>query len=70
MADESATSDAGQIVYGPDNAVGMTLGEEAMIYQVARKTDEGLEVQEHTGIAAADRAVSGQAQKKEVGHGR
>lgn len=72
-ASESAT-DSGQTLYGPGNAVGVTLGDEAQVYQVARKGDEGLQIEEYTGKAAADRAaihgVSGDAQKVEVKHGR
>lgn len=69
-ADESPASDAGQILYGPNNAVGLTLGDDQMLYQVAHKTDEGLVIEEHAGVAAAARAVSAHTQKDEVQHGR
>src|SRR5262245_3204612 len=56
-AEESATSDAGQVLYGPDNAVGMILGDDQMLYQVVRKTDEGLVTGEYKGAEAAAREV-------------
>lgn len=67
--DESAVSDAGQVVFGRDNAVGVKLGEEDMVYQVARKTDEGLVTEEYSGADAAARAVSADAQRQEMQHG-
>lgn len=69
-AEEAPASDAGQVLYGPDNAVGMTLGDDQMLYQVVRKTDEGLVIEEHAGADAAARAVSTHTQKQEVQHGR
>ena len=69
-AEESAASGAGQILYGPDNAVGLTLGDDQMLYQVVRKTEEGLVTEEYAGADAAARAVSAHTQKQEVQHGR
>lgn len=59
--EESATSDAGQIMYGPDNAVGLTVGDDQMSYLVVRKTPEGLATKEFKGAKAA---------AQEVEHGR
>jgi hypothetical protein len=43
--------------YGPGNTVGVMLDEEFLSYQVAHKTDAGLQVQEVTGAKAAKAAV-------------
>lgn len=74
---ESAATDEGQLLYGPGNAVGATLGEESMIYHVARKADEGIEMEEHTGKSNAEKVVQANAKqpaasehtnKKEAAH--
>ncbi|HKE96721.1 MAG TPA: hypothetical protein VKB34_20595 [Povalibacter sp.] len=70
VSSESTTTDAGQTLYGPGNAVGLTLGDEAQVYQVAHKTDQGLEITEHAGRKAAEAAISKNAQKQEVKNAR
>ena len=66
--------EAGETIYGPGNAVGVTLGDDAMVYQVVTKSAEGLEVKEVNGKRAANHAVdaaspqSKQNSQKEAAH--
>lgn len=63
---------AAETIYGPDNTVTVMLSDESLVYQVVRKTDEGLAIEEYTGKSAADRAVTNPLpqpkSKQEVGH--
>jgi hypothetical protein len=57
---QSAAADAGgTVLYGPGNAVGMTLGENAMVFEVAHKQAQGAATHECvTGKAAAEKALN------------
>jgi hypothetical protein len=73
----TAEPEVGEMLYGPGNAIGVTLGEDAMVYQVAKKVDEGVELEEVYGEKAATRAVnaaskpaSTQNMQKEAAHAR
>jgi hypothetical protein len=62
-----------QFIYGPDNTVGVELGEESMVFMVARKDHEGLDRMEVTGKRAAESALQSKStdaarKDKEVGH--
>jgi hypothetical protein len=67
------TSEGLATSYGPGNAVGVMLDEEFLSYQVAHKTDTGLQVQEVTGAKAANAAAKQAPVKnstQEVSHER
>lgn len=74
LSADSATTDEGlEVIYGPDNAVGVKLNEEFLSYQVVHKTDNGLQVQEVTGLKAANKAAKAAPVKnstQEVSHER
>ena len=72
-ADSATTDDGLEVIYGPDNAVGVKLNEEFLSYQVVHKTDNGLQVQEVTGLKAANKAAKAAPVKnstQEVSHER
>ena len=68
-----STDEGLEVTYGPGNAVGVKLDEEFLSYQVAHKTDTGLQVQEVTGAKAANAAAKRAPVKnstQEVSHER
>jgi hypothetical protein len=72
LSSEVASASEAEVIYGAANAIGMEIGEEFEVYQVVRRTVNGLQTSEFHGKANANKAVFSEtnSDRSEVSHDR